>query len=240
MPRAATAAARSGAQVQPAPRRPRQRPRPARRKSGAVPRARSLPAAPRLRQAPRRRWALAATGSVVLDRVLRGRAWVALIGTLLVGIVFFNVSVMRLDENITRTSERATTLKQANARLLLQAAKLGSSERIQRAAARRGLVLPAPGQVRYLKLSPRIDARRAAKRIRPPQPVPAPAAVPQTQTAPGTSTAPFTSTPPAQTAPGSQQGTTQTGAPQQTAQAPTAQAAPTGGATAQPTGGAGP
>jgi cell division protein FtsL len=201
---------------------------------------RSLPAAARLRTASRRRRALAATGTVVLDRVLRGRAWVALIGTLLVGIVFFNVSVMRLDENITRTSERASGLKQENARLLLQAARLGSSERIQRAAARRGLVLPAPGQVRYLKVSPRIDARHAAQRIQPPQPLPAPAAVPQTQTAPATSTAPVTSTLPSKTAPASQQRTTQTAAPQQTAPAPTAQAAPTGGVTAQPTNGAGP
>jgi hypothetical protein len=32
-------------------------------------------------------------------------------------------------------------------------------------AARAGLVLPAPGEVRYLRAAPAADARRAAKRI---------------------------------------------------------------------------
>src|SRR5919201_4146596 len=159
MPRAATAAARTG----PAPRHaPRRAPvRPARRTSGpgraaAATGARALPLPQRL-EFPR----LGAAVSGLLDRLLRGRAWVLLIGTLLVGIVFFNVDVLRLNRSIATTSEKATALKQENARLLLLESRLASSERIQQSAAADAMVLPAPGEVRYLKVR-RGDAPPAA------------------------------------------------------------------------------
>jgi len=204
MPRAATAAARTApASAPPRPRRaPRGAPkRPARRVSGPSARpagaiaaagARVLPLPQRL-ELPR----LGPAASGLLDRLLRGRTWVLLIGTLLVGIVFFNVDVLRLNRSIASTSAKATTLKQENARLLLLEARLASSERIQQAAAADGMVLPAPGEVRYLKAR-RGDATRAAARIVAPQPVPPPAATPQTQQTPGTA-AP--AAPPAQTVP---------------------------------------
>ena len=44
-------------------------------------------------------------------------------------------------------------------------ARLASTERIQESAAQLGLVLPAPGEVRYLKARPRLDAHMAAKRV---------------------------------------------------------------------------
>ena len=204
MPRAATAAARTA--PAPAPARPRRAPRrapqrPPRRVSGPAARqasalasagARVLPLPQRL-ELPR----LGPAASGLLDRLLRGRTWVLLIGTLLVGIVFFNVDVLRLNRSIASTSAKATTLKQENARLLLLESRLASSERIQQAAAADGMVLPAPGEVRYLKAR-RGDASRAAARIVAPQPVPPPAATPQTQQTPGTA-AP--AAPPAQAAP---------------------------------------
>ena len=101
-----------------------------------------------------------------------------LIGTLLVGIVFFNVDVLRLNRSIASVSERATALKQENARLLLEEARLASSDRIQQAAAAAGMVLPAPGDVHYLKVR-RGDAGRASQLMTAPQPVPPPAATPR-------------------------------------------------------------
>ena len=93
-------------------------------------------------------------------------------------------------------TERAAALKRENGRLRLDVAKLASSERIQEAAARLGLVLPAPGEVRYLKARPGLDARRAARRITEPTdlfsvPAPAAAVPPVTAgaTTPGTTTA---------------------------------------------------
>lgn len=104
-------------------------------------------------------------GAVVLDTLLYGRAWIALVFALLVGIVFFNVDLLRMNREIAATAEQSATVKRQNARLRTDLARLGSSERIQRVAAERGLVLPAPGEVRYLRSNPTLDARRAATRM---------------------------------------------------------------------------
>ena len=104
-------------------------------------------------------------GALVLDVLLHGSAWIALVFVLLVGIVFFNVDLLRMNREIAATAEQTATVKQQNARLRTDLARLGSSERIQRVAAERGLVLPAPGEVRYLRSHPTVDARRAAQRI---------------------------------------------------------------------------
>jgi hypothetical protein len=70
-----------------------------------------------------------------------------------------------MNRDIARNADKISALKRANARLLLDEARLASSERIQEAAAQLGFVLPAPGEVRYLKARPTRDAGQAVKRI---------------------------------------------------------------------------
>jgi cell division protein FtsL len=151
-PRAAAAAVARGAAATvhaPTRTRPARRPAPARRRSGATVR-------PAPRVAPR------FDGVAILDRLLRGPAYIGLVGLLLAGIVFFNVDVLELNHGIARTDTRASQLKRENAALTLKLAKLGSSERIQRLALDQGLVLPQPGDVRYLRAN-REDAERALR-----------------------------------------------------------------------------
>jgi cell division protein FtsL len=136
--------------------------------------ARRAPVAPPRRaplrrpvEAPKREHALPVPrGAAVLDALLRGRAWIALVFVLLVGIVFLNVNLLRMNRQIAAASARSDAVKVQNARLRTDLARLGSSERVQRVAAERGLVLPAPGEVRYLKSAPRADAARAAARLK--------------------------------------------------------------------------
>jgi len=187
-----------------APARPAQSPR--RRTGPATPAARRLrvavPAAP--------------SPTALLDGLLRGRAWVLCVGALLAGIVFFNVSLLELNSGIARTSERAAALKRDNASLRTQVADLGSSERIQTAAAERGFILPAPGDVAYLRADATRDADRAAKTMTEPKPPEARAAAAQmTPTAPAapTPTAPATATDPATGAPAAPAPTTAAPAP---------------------------
>ena len=150
MARAATARAR------PAPRRaPQPARRPVRRASGPVRTA--TPA-----RTPR--------GARVLDALLTGRAWIALVGVLLAGIVFFNVDLLRMNRDITQMADKAAGVKRENDRLRHDYARLASSERIQEAAAALGLVYPAAGQVRYLQSKPKLDAHNASKRIVAPNP----------------------------------------------------------------------
>jgi cell division protein FtsL len=232
MARAATAAARTSSRPQRAPSRPQQRP--ARRRSGPArnPRAASAsraarPAAAaagaRILPLPQRLElpALGPAAAGLLDRLLRGRVWVFLIGTLLVGIVFFNVDVLRLNRTIATTTEKATRLKQENARLVLQQAQLASSERIQTEAARIGMVLPAPGDVGYLKSHLNRDARHAAQRMTAPNPVPPPEATSQIEQTPGTAPAASGVTPTTTTAPTGTTAPTSTTTPPTTTQQPT-------------------
>jgi cell division protein FtsL len=114
----------------------------------------------------------------MLDALLAGRGWIALVFLLLVGIVFFNIGLLQLNREIALTTEKASHVKRTNAQLRLELARLGSSERLQRVAAAEGFVLPAPGEVRYLSAAPGPDALRAAERITEPTDLPAPAPIP--------------------------------------------------------------
>jgi cell division protein FtsL len=202
--RAATAPAprrapqRTPPRREPAPVRPgTARPAP-RRRARTRPTGRRAKAAARLAAIPR---------SPFVDRLLTGRVWIVLLAVLLAGIVFANVALLEMNAGIAHTTEKVATLKRENSRLRLEAARLGSSERIQRAAADLGLVLPAPGEVRYLEARPG-DAALALKRMSAPTPIPVytppPAPVePEpvvTETAPDTTTTTTaTTTPPATT-----------------------------------------
>jgi cell division protein FtsL len=192
----ARAAAARAAAPAPAPRHaPRRAPRrhtrtaparPVRRRSQAQPAGRRAKAAARLAAIPR---------SPFVDRLLTGRVWIVLLAVLLAGIVTANVALLEMNAGIARTTEKVTTLKRQNSRLRLQAARLGSSERIQRAAADLGLVLPAPGEVRYLDARPDEDPAPALKRMSAPDPVPV-----YTPPPPPEPTTPVTTTTPPATA----------------------------------------
>ena len=104
-------------------------------------------------------------GAAVLDALLHGRGWIALVFVLLAGIVFFNVDLLRMNREIAVAADAASEMKRDNARLRALTARLGSSERIQEVAARTGLVLPAPGDVRYLRSNPAVDDDNAVRRL---------------------------------------------------------------------------
>jgi cell division protein FtsL len=188
MGRAASATARTA----PQPRHPQQRRRtaparrPVRRGHGRPATAAGTPALPR--------------GARVLDALLTGRAWIALVGLLLAGIVFFNVDVLQMNREITQMADRAAQVKRENDRLRHEYARLASSERIQEAAATLGLVLPAPGEVRYLQSRPKRDARNAAKRMVAPNPTYV-APEPVEPVADSATTPPVTTPPPTTTTP---------------------------------------
>ena len=181
MARAAAAAAartapvrkpRASAPARTAPPRhaPRRRTAPARtrpatrRMSGGTAAAPAVALPIRVLNAPFARAARRRT-SGLLDALLSGRGWIALVFILLAGIVFFNVDLLQMNREIARNADKISTLKREIARHRLDVARLASSERIQESAVQLGLVLPAPGEVRFLKARPERDAHQAAKRI---------------------------------------------------------------------------
>ena len=163
---AARAAAAAAPARQPARRRPapaRRTPPPRRSSGGVRGGAVAAPLPVRVLNAPFTR-AARRTTSTVLDALLAGRGWIALVFVLLVGIVFFNVDLLRMNREIAASADKISVLKRHIARDRLDVARLASTQRIQESAAELGLVQPAPGEVRYLKARPRLDAHMAAKR----------------------------------------------------------------------------
>jgi cell division protein FtsL len=234
-PPAATAAARDTLRARPVPRRPRRISGPAR--APRVPSRERDPLAVRLGRA-----AMRVGDARLLDRLVRGRAWIALLAIGLMGIVFMQVSLLRLNAGISRAVTAADTLDRQNSLLRADISRLDSGERIQDVAAKLGMVLPPAGDVHYLD-GREADGRRAAASIRPPSPVAATAnatasATPATG-APAAATAAATTTAPAQgAATGAAASTPATSGPAQAtatgaaAPAQTAPAATAGGATA--------
>jgi cell division protein FtsB len=158
--------------------RPATRPTaPARRKSGAAkPRTRTA-ASPVAR-------VLNSRGMPLVDRILRGPGWVVMLGALLAGIVFLNVSVLELNRGIARTDAKSAQLERVNSALRARVAKLDSGERIQELAATRGFVMPEPGDVTYVHERDS-NASVAAQRMTPP---PSPTTTTPTTTTPTTTT----------------------------------------------------
>src|SRR5215207_9912876 len=116
----------------------------------------------------------------VLDRLVRGRGWIALMAVALMGIVFMQVSMLKLNAGISRAVTAADTLERQNSAMRADISRLDSGERIQDAAANLGMITPPAGDVRYLD-GARASAVRAASSITPPDPTKAAAAA----TAPG-------------------------------------------------------
>src|SRR3954452_24401903 len=131
-----------------------------------------------------------------LDRLLRGRVWIALVALRLLGIVFIQVSMLRLNAGITRAITSAETLHRQTSTLRAGISKLDSSERIADAAKTFGMIQPAAGTVRYLDAR-RADAAAAARGIH--QPKPAKTAAATTATTTTAAAAQTTTAPPAQT-----------------------------------------
>ena len=140
----------------------------------------------------------------LLDRLVRGRGWIGLVAVGLMGIVFMQVSMLRLNAGISRAVTSAETLERQNSMLRGDISTLDASERIQGGAGAFGMIQPPAGQVNYLDAR-KADAVAAARAIRPPNPVKpidlAATAAPAAQGAPvQTTTAPAqTTTAPAQT-----------------------------------------
>jgi hypothetical protein len=86
----------------------------------------------------------------LLDRIVRGRAWIPILGVLLAGIVAMQVETLKLSASTGRALERGTALASRNEQLRASVAVLGDDQRIERLAAGMGMVMPGPTTVKFL------------------------------------------------------------------------------------------
>jgi hypothetical protein len=168
----------------PAPRPPRRVSGPAARTTRRAPAGGAVAVGPPLALRLGRR-AARIVDARFLDRLLRGRVWIALLALGLMGIVFIQVSMLRLNAGISRAITSAETLHRQNATLRGDLSKLDSSERIGDAAKSFGMIQPAAGSVRYLdaRKANAAAAVRGIHRPKPPKTAPPAATVAPVQTA---------------------------------------------------------
>jgi hypothetical protein len=103
-----------------------------------------------------------------LDRVVRGRVWIPLLGVLLAGIVASQVEILKLGATMGRSLEQTTSLTDRNEQLRGTVAALSDDQRIQRLAGAMGLVLPPAGAVGYLTADRNGNVAGALANIHPP------------------------------------------------------------------------
>lgn len=158
---AATATARTAPARRPAPRRrqPARRTTPSRRPPARRPAGQLIPLAVGTATAVGR---LPDSGLMV--RLSRGRAWIALLGVLLTGIVALNVVTLSLDATSSRIDQNIQALEEENALLRSRDATKSATERVRGDAATLGLIVPAVDSVSSLNVRPG-DAAIAAKRL---------------------------------------------------------------------------
>jgi cell division protein FtsL len=107
------------------------------------------------------------SASRLMDRLVRGRVWIAIVAFCLIGLVAMQVSLLKLNSGIGRAVQTASTLERSNSALRGEISRLSAGDRIQRLAAARGMVMPAPADVTYLRgRGDPGDAARAARRMR--------------------------------------------------------------------------
>jgi cell division protein FtsL len=129
----------------------------------------------------------------LLDRLVRGRAWIALVAVLLLGIVFMQVSMLKLNTGISRAVATEATLQRQNSALRAQISQLDSGERLQQVAAQAGMLMPPAGEVHFLGARA-ADAALAVANLTIPNPVKPSAPIVPATTASAASTASATAT----------------------------------------------
>jgi hypothetical protein len=103
--------------------------------------------------------------SGLVHRLTRGRMWIGLLTTLLVGIVAINVFTLSFNATASRTTRQAGVLQRQNSALQGQIAAAGaSSDRVQTLAGKLGMIVPELGSIGYVEAGPK-DAALAAQRL---------------------------------------------------------------------------
>lgn len=102
--------------------------------------------------------------SSLMVRLTRGRAWIAVLGVLLIGIVAVNVATLSFGASAGRIERNIETLEKENGLLRARDAARSGAARVRREAAAAGLVAAPTDLVGRVGASPR-DARVAAQRL---------------------------------------------------------------------------
>jgi hypothetical protein len=127
---------------------PKSMPRPQRAPAFAprMPRRVSGPARLRRAAAP----ALALSELPLLDRLIKGRAWIGLVAFALIGIVTMQLALLKLNAGIGRALVHEAGLERENSALSVEASEAQAADTVELQAGRLGMQLVAPGTLQFL------------------------------------------------------------------------------------------
>jgi hypothetical protein len=164
-PPAAVAAPAVRPRRAPVPRGPRRVSGPVRRAPSIAPRRSTRPGAATAVDGFAR-GLISAVGALsqhrLLDRLIRGRMWIAIVAFALIGIVALQLGLLKLNGGIGHALERAALLQSQNAALSIENSELAAGPRIEALAGQLGMAFASPSQLRFLDVHPRADTARAA------------------------------------------------------------------------------
>ena len=159
---AAVAPSRAAGRPRTATRPPRRVSGPARRPGAPSPQRRAL-----ARAAPPVLQLLAAAERLsshrLIDRLIRGRAWLVLVTCALIGVVTLQLALLKLNGNVGRTVQTQAQLQRENASLSIENSELAAADRVQTRAAQLGMEFASSTALRSLAANPRLDVSRAAR-----------------------------------------------------------------------------
>lgn len=101
--------------------------------------------------------------SGLMVRMTRGRAWIAVLGVLLVGIVALNVATLSFGASAGKIDEQITSLEGEISMLESREAKYFSTARIRNEGAAAGLAMPTAEEPTVIEFEPQDVATAAAR-----------------------------------------------------------------------------
>jgi hypothetical protein len=101
--------------------------------------------------------------SGLVVRLTRGRAWIALLGLLLVGIVALNVVTLSFAASSGKIDEQITALEEENSILRGRDAKGSGVGTVRNAAGPLGLAMPNSDEIHFVEAGPKAVASAAAR-----------------------------------------------------------------------------
>jgi pilus assembly protein FimV len=107
----------------------------------------------------------------LIDRLVRSRVWIPVLGVLLAGIVFMQVEILKLGTSLGRSIERTGTLQSQNESLQAGVAALADDQRIERLATGMGMVMPSPSLLTFVPARSQSQLGKALAGIHAPDPV---------------------------------------------------------------------
>jgi hypothetical protein len=98
----------------------------------------------------------------LLDRLIRGRAWIFVVAFALIGIVALQLGLLKLNGGIGRALEREGLLQRQNAALSIENSELAAGERVEARAGKLGMTFAPAGAIRFLSAGSHAEAAKAA------------------------------------------------------------------------------